>query len=263
MKKGLGLLVFLVVVLMIATAGCGETEETPEAVEEPAEPEEDTPAEEADVEEDVDSEIDGEEELFDVDYWVAPETYQDFVATIKEIQYSVGEAGGEKFSINYKHLGTEEVEGVQTDKVEFSIEGEGNFTMWIDRDGEFRRLVTNGEEFPAEMAQMVAAPMMSMVMLPFHQVDTYNIANLGRHTVDGITHKHIGTENETYGDLSARVHSIEISAGPPAVPEGESGSAIIRVADFGDFQMVTGWEVHDADGESFEGEFVVEKIYLR
>ncbi len=256
MKKGLGLLVFILIILALAAAGCGDAEEAPEAVEEPVEeavPEEET-AEEAETDEDA---------LFEVEQWVAPETYQEFVATIKEIRYSVGEVGGEKFSINYNHLGTEDVDGVQTDKVEFGVEGEGTFTMWVDGDGEFRRLVMDGEELPAEMAQMVAAPMMTMVMLPFHQVETYNIADLGRSTISGVTHNHVGTETATFGDLSATVHSIELSVGPPAVPEGESGSAIVRIADFGDFQMVTGWEVYDAEGESFEGEFLVEKITLR
>ena len=257
MKKSLGLLVLILIIMALAAAGCGDTEEAPEAVEEPVE-------EEIDSEEEAveDAEAD-EETLFEVEEWVAPETYQEFVATIKEIRYSVGEVGGDKFSINYNYLETEDVDGVQTDKVEFSIEGEGTFTMWVDGEGEFRRLVMDGEELPAEMAQMVAAPMMSMVMLPFHQVEAFNIADLGRSTISGVTHNHVGTETATFGDLSATVHSVELSVGPPAVPEGESGSAVVRIADFGDFQMVTGWEVYDAEGESFEGEFLVEKITLR
>ncbi len=263
MKKGLGLMVFLLVVLALAAAGCGEAEETPEAVEEPVEEEAEL-EEEADPEEEAVEEVEADEEaLFEIEQWVAPETYQEFIATIKEIRYSVGEVGGEKFSINYNHLGTEDVDGVQTDKVEFGVEGEGTFTMWVDGEGEFRRMVMDGEELPAEMAQMVAAPMMSMVMVPFHQVEAFNIADLGRSTISGVTHRHVDTETASFGDLSATVHSVELSVGPPAVPEGESGSALVRIADFGGFQMVTGWEVYDADGESFEGEFLVEKITLR
>ncbi len=263
MKKGLSLLVFIMAVLMAAVYGCGVAEEDPDAVDELTELEEEAPVEEIDVEEEVEVAEDTGEVLFETDHWVAPDTYQEFVAMIKEIQYSVGEVGGERININYNHLGTEEVDGVQTDKIEFGIEGEGSFTMWIDGDGEFRRLLTNGEEIQAETAQMITASMMSMVMVPFHQVEAYNIADLGREPVPGVTHKHIGTETAAFGELSATVHSFEFSVEPPAVPEGESGSAIIRIADFGDFQMATGWEVYDSDGESFIGEFVVEKIILR
>ncbi len=262
MKKGLGLLFVLLIILALVAAGCGDAEEAPEAVEEPVEEEAEL-EEEADPEETVEDIEADEEALFEIEQWVAPETYQEFVATIKEIRYSVGEVGGEKVRINYNYLETEDVDGVQADKVEFGIEGEGTFIMWVDGDGEFRRLVMDGEEFPAEMAQMVAAPMMTMVMLPFHQVEAFNIADLGRSTVSGVTHNHVGTETANFGDLSATVHSVELSVGPPAVPEGESGSAVVRIADFGDFQMVTGWEVYDAEGESFEGEFLVEKITLR
>ncbi len=257
MKNGLALLVLMLLIVALTAAGCGDTEEAPEAVEEPVEEEIDSKEEAVE-----DPEAD-DETLFEVEEWVAPETYQEFVATIKEIRYSIGEVGGEKFSINYNHLGTEEVDGAQTDKVEIGVEGEDTFTMWIDGDGEFRRLVLDGEELPSEMAQMVAIPMMSMVMVPFHQVEAFNIADLGRSEIQGVTHRHVGTETAGFGDLTATVHSVELSVGPPAVPEGESGSVLVRIADFGDFQMVTGWEVYDAEGDSFKGEFLVETITLR
>lgn len=257
MKKSLGFLVFIMIIMALAAAGCGDTEESPDEFEEPAEVE--APLEEEAVE-DIEA---AEEALFEIEQWVAPKTYQEFVATIKEIRYSVGEVGGERFTISYNHLGTEEIDGVQTDKIEFSIAGEGNFTMWMDSTGEFKRLVMDGEEIPSEMAQMFAAPMMAMMLGPFHQVEAYNVAHLGRSTVPGVTHKHMSTESASFGDLTATVHSVELSVGPPAVPEGESGSAIVRIADFGGFQMVTGWEVYHAEGEDFAGDFLIENITLR
>ncbi len=45
--------------------------------------------------------------------------------------------------------------------------------------------------------------------------------------------------------------------------EVQPGVATPHIADFGDFQMVTAWNVHEIEGESFSGEFTIDEVVLR
>jgi len=248
----------LLLALLVIT-GCGDTDDVEEAVEEAVE----EVVEEIDEVDETDEATIDDEAIFETSQWVQPESYEEFVATVKAIKYRVGEVGGESISISYLHEGTEEVSGISTDKVSIDMEDEGSFTMWVDSEGTVQRIIADGEELPAEMADMITAPLMSMVMLPFHQASALDAQAMAASPVPGVSQNHLETGTENYGDLSANVHRVEISVEPPAVPEGESGKAILHFADFGDFQMVTGWEVQEMDGQSFSGEFKIEEITLR
>ena len=263
MKKIFCLGVIILLVMTFSLSGCSLVEDVEYFIDEVL----DRAADEVDrVTEERDEEevIAGEgEALFEIEKWVEPENYQEFVATFKKLKYSVGEVDGEKVQVHYSHVGVEDVDGVETDKVELGIEGEGTFTMWIDEEGEFRRLIIDGEEIPSEMAHMLTDSFMNLLMLPFQQVISYNIGDMVTSPVPGVTEKYLGSETAAFGDLTATVHTVEISVKPPAVPEGQSGVATLHIADFGQFQMVTAWNVHEVEGESFSGEFTIDEIVLR
>ena len=260
MKKTIILCCALLLLLGLLFAGCGVPDETEEMAEEPSD-EEIVVDEEEPVEENA---VDDEEDImFETGQWITPETYGDFVATFQEIQYSVGEVGGQKTTVQYVHLGIENVDGVQTDKVELSVAGEGSFTIWSDSEGEIQRLLVDGEEIPVDMARMFADSILTMALLPFQQATAYSVNQLFTTGVSGLDETYLGSETETFGDLSATVHRIRISVEPPAVPEGQEAEAILGIADFGDFQMVTSWEVEEMADDSFRGEFTIDKVALR
>ncbi len=263
MKKNLYLYIVILFVLVMVSSGCGMLEEVTDQVEELIDEAVEEVTEEEPAEDEEDVVADKEEALFEMEQWVAPEDYRAFVDTFKELKYSVGEVDGEKMTVHYVHQGIEDVDGVETDKVELGIEGESSFVMWIDSDGEFRRLIADGEEIPREMAHMFADPFMNLVMLPFQQVVSYDIGSMVTSPVPGVKEEHVGTETATFGDLSATVYIIEISVEPPAVAEGQSGSATLHVADFGEFQMVTAWNIREVEGEAFRGKFSIDKVALR
>ncbi|MGM0653115.1 MAG: hypothetical protein ACQES4_10110 [Bacillota bacterium] len=267
MKRILGLSSIIVLVLMLLLAGCGEPEDT-EAPE--VEPDEEAEEEEAAVEEEEDiatedEEVEADEDAvyFESDRYVLPETFTDFIATFKEIQYTGGEVGGEEVSVQYEHVGVEEVDGVQTDKVELSIAGEGSCTAWVDDKGDFQRVIIDGEEIPIEMAQPLAEPIKNAAMAPFHHASAIDVENVFSSSTPGYEQTIVNTETETIGDMTATVYTVEVSVGPPAVEEELSASATLRIADFGDFQAVISWEATEPQQGESKGFFRIDEFALR
>ncbi len=259
MKRKLWLNSIILLVLILFLAGCAGPD-TPEA-----------PVVESN-EEAVEAEVDVEEEevvededavYFESDKYVLPETFPDFIATFKEIRYTGGDVDGAETSIHYKHIGVEEVGGVQTDKVQFSVDGEEVFTLWVDSEGDFQRVVANGEELPIEIARPLAEPIKTAVMAPFYHAFVIDIENLFRSPVPGYTQTIIKTETARFGGMTATVYTIEATAGPPAVEEHLAGSAILQIADFGDFQVIMSWETIDTYEGASKGFFRIEDFRLR
>ena len=268
MKRALCLSSIIILVLMLLVAGCGESDDA-EAPE--AEPEEEVVEEEAAVEEEEDVATEEDEEVvededavyFESDRYVLPETFTDFIATFKEIQYTGGDVGGEEFNVHYEHIGVEEVDGVQADKVEFRVAGEGLFELWVDSEGDFQRVIVEGEEIPVEMAQPMAGSIKNAAMAPFYHASAIDIENVFGRNVPGNEQNIVSTETETIGGMTATVYTVEASVGPPAVEDELSASATLRIADFGDFQAVISWETTDPYEGASKGFFRIDDFVLR
>jgi len=264
MKRTLGLGSIIVLVLVLLAAGCGPDEaEAPEeelAEEEVAVEEEDIATDEEEDEEIVDEE---DAVYFESDQYVLPETFAEFIATFKEIKYTGGEVGGEEVTVHYEHVGVEEIDGVQADKVEFSMEGEGIFTLWVDSEGSFQRVIANGDEIPVEMAETLAEPVKNAAMAPFYHASQIDVEYIFDEPVPGYEQNVVKTETETFGDQTATVYTVEASVGPPAVEEDLSASATLRIADFGDFQAVTSWETTEAYEGGSKGFLRIDEFVLR
>lgn len=260
MKKTLGLGSIIVLVLMLLVAGCGDPDDA-EAPE--VEPDEETAAEEVGVEEEEETIDDEDTVYFESEQYVLPETFAEFVATFKEIRYTGGDVGGEETTVHYEHIGVEEVDGVEADKVEISVEGEGFFTLWVDNEGNFQRVIADGEEIPLGIAQPMAEPLKNAAMAPFYHASQIDVENVFKKPVPGYEQTVVKTETETFGDLTATVYTVEASVGPPAVDDELSASATLRIADFGDFQVVISWETTKAYEGGSKGFLRIDDFVLR
>ncbi len=262
MRRALGFFSIVLLVALLLIAGCGAPDETEEVEEELAE-------EEVAVEEEINGETEetAEDEdavYFEAEEYVLPETFPEFIATFQEIQYTGGQVDGQQTSVNYSHLGVEEVDGVQTDKVEISVADEGAATLWVDSEGDFHKVIFEGEELPAAMAQQFAEPLLGAAMAPFHHASTFDLEDIFGGPVPGYEQNVIETGTETFGDLSATVYTIEFSVGPPAVEEDLSAEATAKLADFGDFQVITYWETTKLYGaRDDKGIFSIDEFILR
>jgi len=261
MRRALESFSIVLLVALLLLAGCGAPDETEEVEEEPAEEEVAVEEEEEEITEEAEDE---DVVYFESGEYVLPETFPEFIATFKEIQYTGGQVGGQKTTVNYSHLGVEEVGGVETDKVEIGVEGEGFATLWVDSEGSFHKVLFEGEELPAAMAEQFAGPLLDAAMAPFHHASTFDLEDIFGEPVPGYDQNVIETGTETFGDLSATVYTVEFSVGPPAVEEDLSAEATAKLADFGDFQVITYWETTKMYGvRDDKGIFSIDEFILR
>lgn len=267
MKGTLGLGGIVLLVALLVFTGCGGPDEAEDPEEEPAEDvvavedENASEIEEEAVEETVTEDEDAV--YFDSGEYALPETFPEFVATFKEIQYTGGDVDGPQTTVSYNHLGVEEIDGVKADKVEFGVEGEGIFTIWIDSDGNFQKVIVEGEEIPIEMASHFAEPIKSAVMAPFHHVTRFNLDKLFQESIPGFEQKLIDTRTEMFGDQSVTVYTVEFSVNPPAVKEELAATALVEIADFDDFQAVTYWETTEPYEGGGKGLLKIDELILR
>ncbi|MFO7952533.1 MAG: hypothetical protein R6U91_06990 [Bacillota bacterium] len=269
MKRTLGLsCIFLLAVLFIF-AGCGEPDDAAEPEEEPAEEEvvdEEADEEVEESEEDV-AEEDDDAVHFGTEDYALPGSFAEFIAIFKKIQYTGGEVDGQQTTISYEHIGVEEIDGVETDKIEFSAKGaveeEGVFDIWVDREGNIQRVIFEGEEIPLAIAQQMAEPLKSAAMAPFYTAQELDLENIFKEPVPGYDQEVVGTETKTFGGQSATVHIVDVSVGPPAEEEDQAYEATVHVADFGDYQVITSWEVTQPYQDTGKGFLKIEEFALR
>lgn len=228
-----------------------------------------------DVEEESAREEEGvieEEEVTDIDEledpplrvedWEAPTSLQELVFTYREIRHSWSENGEEIASVHYLFEGSEEVDGVQTDKISFAI-SEEDFTLWIDKDANTRKIEVGGEAMPVEMGDMIFMPLVSQIFMPFYISQEWKVDQMLANPGPGVYVNKTGETRETIGDLTGTVHTFEVRLEPPEVPQGEKGKVRWKIADFGEFQMLVGWEVLEKSGEELAHEFKIDRLSLR
>ncbi|MDW7738712.1 MAG: hypothetical protein SCJ97_01465 [Bacillota bacterium] len=205
-----------------------------------------------------------EDELIALDEWKAPLTLQELVATFSEIRHTVLQNGVAVAEVHYLLEGSETVDGVQTDKISTTITDE-TFTVWIDGGGEIRKTEIGGEEISLQMASMLAEPILMNILMPFQLMGEWQVRDIlaVSQTEPGVTIHRVSSGQEKIGDLNATVHTFDVEVEPPAVPAGQGGRMQWRVADFGSFQTIIGWEVLEGAGEDMNIEFRIDKVVLR
>ncbi|RQD77233.1 MAG: hypothetical protein D5R97_02740 [Candidatus Syntrophonatronum acetioxidans] len=197
-----------------------------------------------------------------VDDWEAPTSLQELAFTYREIRHSWSENGEEVASVHYLFEGSEEVEGIHTDKISFHI-NEEDFTLWIDAEGNTRKIEVGGEDMPVEMGDMMFMPLVSSIFMPFYISQEWKVDQMLAHPDPGVYIKKTGETRETIGDLTGTVHTFEVTLEPPEVPQGEKGKVRWKIADFGLFQMLVGWEALERVGEELALEFTIDRLSLQ
>ncbi|MDY6825708.1 MAG: hypothetical protein SVV67_00795 [Bacillota bacterium] len=257
-------LILLVCLLLLAVIGCGDSGVADEAVEDQAgyiAGEE----EDALVEDDLDEEVsENGEEVLALDEWEAPANLQEMIAKFEEIQHSIIQDGEVVATIHYLYEGSETIEGTEADRVSVDF-GEEKFIVWVDPAGELIKIQAGGEEIPAEMASMFVEPMMANILMPFQIARDWNARELvaDYSTKEGVNVSKVQSEQQEIGGRSAQVHTFEVTVEPPAVEADQGGTMRWQIADFGDLQIIIGWDVLESSGEEMNIEFKIEKIVLR
>ncbi|MFW6135146.1 MAG: hypothetical protein ACOC5R_06180 [Elusimicrobiota bacterium] len=158
--------------------------------------------------------------------------------------------------IKYRFVGKEEVQGTQADKVTLRGKGIEPMDVWFD-EGEIVQFEIDGERIPAQMADMVKEDMYQAIFFPFYYVDRLNLEALEE---AGVTR--VSKSQEMIGDMQVDITKIEIEKLYDAdIEEFEFESAILRIAEFEDFLMVSSYEIKSTDNEELKYE--VEMVELR
>lgn len=199
----------------------------------------------------------------DLDAWESPENIREMVSLFKELDYTIN-TGFDTSTIHYRYEGNEVVGGAETEKITLQVNGE-SLTAWIDGSGKVVQAEMGGELMDEQFADIMTTAYLEIALMPFLMSGNYSISEMTRESIPGYSVRLTGTNQEKVGDLSAVVHSLEITMGPPVIPAGEKFTYVWRVADFGQFQTLISWKiVEQSEGSGqLAFEFEIDKISLR
>ena len=242
------LLALLLTASLIVALGCGSPEpESDESVET-------EPAEEPEAPEGSDD----DEAIVSVIDWQHITNMRSIVSDFARLEwrFSTIEEGteSEPTHVRYTYEGHEVVDGEETDKITLTI-GDEDWTIWLDGDGNPKQTASGQEIIPGQMGQNMGRAMLTMVAAPFSMTQVFPVRDVLRGGRDGWSFDELSRSTETFGDLTAEVVRLRLTARPPAVAEGEQINLIWAVADFSDFQMLVEWNV--VDGEDGEHAFIM------
>jgi len=161
----------------------------------------------------------------------------------------------------YEYLGTEEIDGAETDVIYFTAKGD-EAKIWIDKNGDAAKVNVNGETIPTMIADQALETVLQAVFMPFEQVENQGIYDFLTDEYDDAVWTSVSEEEATFGDQEATVTSIEVTVGPP-FREVERGTAIWEIADFGTFQMVSGYSWKDYEEEGTYVSYELKDVSLR
>jgi len=166
--------------------------------------------------------------------------------------------------INYQHAGSETIEGVETNQLIFTLDGE-KFKLWVDKSGNVVQAEAGGKIIQGNLVDATMDSMLSGIFWPFWAAEEIGIHESLVDTTPGVKWNVVSIEKEQFGDIGAEVTRLEVKVGPPLTPEGEEGTAIWSVGDFnGDFQMLVKWDwTETAGGEDLAVTYSLNKIVPR
>ncbi len=246
--------VFVILILvfaMLILAGCG----APAAEED----EEGTATEPEEAEEPEEEEPDDAPTVA-INRWENPMDMMDLIDSFEVLAWTLTPIQGgeeqESLDIAYRYEGSEVVEGGDTSKVNIIFDDE-EFVIWLDGSGEVVRAESGGELLPDMAVDLVVRNLLMMLFMPFHVFDTLDIHDvlIGQGPGWEWSVESVGTE--TIGSMQAEVTNCVLIMGPPASAPGEEVRVNFRVGDFGDFQMLVGYEAGTDGGADQQMQFVM------
>ncbi len=244
------LVIFLVFCLLFAAVGCsgggGNTEENGNGSQngDTEEPGGETPAEEA------------LSEFYQI------KEVKDIVLNFKELEYSFSDASYELI-INYKLIGQETLNGMQTDHVSVSLSQNNEETlveMWLDAEGASLKTLMNG----ADMGQMgdMAGMILMVVVVPFTlYAESWQevFATEGGFEQYGWTVTERSKKSKDFGAGNVTVHEYFFMVKHPT--DGSQFEYAIEVAEIKGNSMFVGWDVEM--GAGVETSYKVNRIIPR
>lgn len=238
-------LAVILLVLVMIFAGCGAPAVEEEEEEVVTEPEEEEPEEPEEEEEEEPEEV----PAITVTDWENP---LDVIAlinrfTVLEWTWTPFEDGQEleSMDISYRYEGSEAVGDVDTSKVSILFHEE-ELVIWADAGGKVVQAQSGGEMLPDMVVGMVIDPVLTALFAPFQMFETLQIHDVLTGTGPGWAWKIDSVGGEQIGDLQVEVTTIELAMGPSVLDPGEEVTITFGVGDFGDFQMLVGWEGESA-----------------
>ncbi len=189
-----------------------------------------------------------------------PTEVSELLANFSRLEFRIREFKGEDLTqeteIKYQFMGKEEIQGTQADKVTLRGKGIDPVNVWFDQ-GKIVQLEVDGERIPAQMADMVKENLFKAIFFPFYYVDELNLKTLEE---TGVTR--VSRSRGMIGDTEVDIIRIELEKFYNIeIEEFELESGIIRIAELGDFLMVSGYEIKTINNEKFD--FEVEMVELR
>ncbi len=254
------LLALLLAILLIIVPGCGSRGIEPEDPSE-AEPEEDATEREPEQETD-DSDDDA---VLTLDAWESPTTMASIVAGFSRLEWrwAIIDAGveGDPTHVTYIYEGRETVDSEDTDKITLTFDDQ-EWTIWLDANGNPKQVSSGGEVMPGQIGENMARAIVTMVVTPFRMTQVFPVRDVLLSRTPGWSYSELSRSTESFGDLSAEVTRLQVTALPPAVPEGEV-NVLWGIADFGDFQMLVDWGVVLSEEGEHAFSMKIEKVERR
>lgn len=197
-----------------------------------------------------------EEALLELDNWSLPTSVAELIATFSE--YKLRMNMGLEQIFHYRYLGSEPIEGVETEKIAFSVDGE-EITIWVAADDMVKQVELEGKIYTGEMAETMGATFLGLMVMPFAMAEGYNIHEYV--STPGLSVQLKDSSPGRVGDLSGTVHTIEIKIEPPANTAPTEITYICRIADLGAVQTMLSLSVTSGDG-TVDFAFEIEELKL-
>lgn len=156
-------------------------------------------------------------------------------------------------TVKYNHLGKEEIENIETDKVSFKVTDSLNDEMpsdmlfWFD-GSDIKQMKVNGEVISAQMAGVMGERLLGIIFSPFYSLSNYDIEELRK--VGKVSHS-----QEKFGEEQIDVTTIEVEN----IPEYEIESGTIKLAEYNEMSFVISFSYVSSE-EDVEINFDVNEI---
>jgi hypothetical protein len=167
---------------------------------------------------------------------VRPINVTDIATHFTHLAYEYGDNAGSTSTIELDVIGKEQIGGVETDHLKITMIDSGSTTvteLWIDGNQTGRKMVTDGEEVPAEYVGIFAPTFLFGIVAPFAAVPDISAYQA---LAAGVGSSYVlvssSEEPKSFGQVSATAYTLVVNA----IGQGQ---VTWEVSDFGTFQMGT------------------------
>lgn len=186
-----------------------------------------------------------EESKFSLEQLENPTSITDLLKNFSKFKFSMREIKDgkliRKLQLEINHLGKEEIQGIETDKI--TVQGTGTdeipFTqIWIDGK-DIVKIIVEDQELPPAMAKDFAGDMLSSAVAPFMYFKEYDLEDAEKFkTVE------VRRRNRVLAEKEVQVTEYYMEN------LGEYGleSGVISIAEFEDFLLLENYNVVTVDG---------------